>query len=118
MSQHSDATYLDHIVKCIEEIGVFMRQPASNQEMEHMRYFAVLRVLQIMAESTTKLSETAKLAMPDIEWHRIRGFRNVLVHDYLGDIDPEVIASVIAQELPMLQAAIQHYRRENHDRTI
>jgi uncharacterized protein with HEPN domain len=36
----------------------------------------------------------------------ISGFRNMLVHDYLGDIDPEVVSQVIRVHLPPLEAAI------------
>ena len=69
---------------------------------------AVLWVLQVMAESCQRLSETAKKAHPEIDWRGITGFRNILVHDYLGGIDLELIWQVIEQELPRLKAASQN----------
>jgi uncharacterized protein with HEPN domain len=45
---------------------------------------AVLRNLQILAESTQRISPELKNAHSEIDWRGISGFRNVLVHDYLG----------------------------------
>jgi len=45
---------------------------------------AVLRNLQILAESTQRISPELKSAHTEIDWRGISGFRNVLVHDYLG----------------------------------
>ena len=41
-----------------------------------------------MSESSQRLAETIKIIYPDIAWREISGFRNILVHDYLGlDLD-------------------------------
>jgi len=40
-----------------------------------------------MAESTQRLSEDLKAKAPEVDWRALSGFRNVLVHDYLGGID-------------------------------
>ena len=45
---------------------------------------AVIRNLQILFESTQKVSESLKQKHPEINWRAIAGFRNILVHDYLG----------------------------------
>ena len=58
-----------------------------------------------MAESTQRLSDQAKRSRPKIEWYRIAGFRNVLVHDYLG-VDAERVWNIIQQELPALKKAV------------
>ncbi|MCK4535654.1 MAG: DUF86 domain-containing protein [Desulfuromonadales bacterium] len=73
---------------------------------------AVLRVLQVMAESSQRLSEEAKNTHPDIDWRSISGFRNILVHDYLGGIDLELIWQVIEQELPILKKALLQMSEE------
>ncbi|GBF52998.1 nucleotidyltransferase [Microcystis sp. 0824] len=48
---------------------------------------AIIRRLQTLAESTQRLSEELKANIPDVDWRNISGFRNILVHDYLGGID-------------------------------
>lgn len=63
---------------------------------DEILYDAALRNLQTMAEASQKLPESLKAQYPEIEWRKISAFRNVIVHNYLGDIDPETIAGVIA----------------------
>ena len=44
---------------------------------------AVLRRLQILPESSERVSPELKLADPVVRWRELAGFRNVVVHDYL-----------------------------------
>lgn len=66
---------------------------------------AVLRNLQVLAESSRKIPETLKAQYPEVDWRGIAGFRNILVHDYLG-IDLERVWGVIANRLPGLKEVI------------
>jgi uncharacterized protein with HEPN domain len=54
-----------------------------------MTFFMMRRcgILQTMAEASQKLPESLKAQYPEIEWRKISAFRNVIVHNYLGDID-------------------------------
>ncbi|MDO5653008.1 MAG: DUF86 domain-containing protein [Brachymonas sp.] len=69
-------------------------------------YDATLRNLQTLSEATQRLPEPLKAQYPHIPWSQISGFRNILVHNYLGDIDPLTIAGVVNQHLPGLGAAV------------
>jgi uncharacterized protein with HEPN domain len=44
----------------------------------------VIRNFEIIGEATKRLPEDFKEKHADIDWHRIRGFRNRIVHDYFG----------------------------------
>lgn len=45
---------------------------------------AVIRNFEIIGEAANRLPEDFKDKHPTIDWHRIRGFRNRIVHDYFG----------------------------------
>jgi uncharacterized protein with HEPN domain len=48
----------------------------------------IRNLCKTMAESATRVSEELQGKHPEVDWLKIRGFRNVLVHDYLGvDLD-------------------------------
>ena len=66
---------------------------------------ATLRNLQTMSESTQRLSDSSKALQPQIPWPRVAGFRNVLVHDYIG-VDIEHVWTIIESDLPALKLAI------------
>lgn len=70
-------------------------------------YDAALRNLQTLSESTQYLPAEKKVAYPGIPWRDITGFRNILVHNYLGDIDPPTVAAVIERHLPALEASVR-----------
>jgi uncharacterized protein with HEPN domain len=67
---------------------------------------AVIRNLQVLAESTQHLSDEAKESHQDIDWYKIAGFRNILVHDYLG-LDLDTVWNIVANELPVLKKAVE-----------
>jgi uncharacterized protein with HEPN domain len=60
----------------------------------------------VLAESTQRLSEEYKNRHSDIEWRKISGLRNILVHDYLG-IDAETVWVIVNKELSTLQRLMQ-----------
>ncbi len=74
---------------------------------DEILYDAALRNLQTLSEATQRLPDDVKLSHPAIPWKEISGFRNILVHDYLGSIDPAVIKRVIEERVPELEAAIR-----------
>lgn len=74
---------------------------------DEILYDASLRNLQTLSEATQRLPDDLKLKHPAIPWREISGFRNILVHDYLGSIDPAVIKRVIEENVPELEATIR-----------
>ena len=67
---------------------------------------AVIRNLQTLAESSQRLSSEIKSTEPQIPWRELAGFRNVIVHGYLG-VDLGAVWLVVAQDLPALSVAVK-----------
>jgi len=90
-----DKLYLIHISECIERIESYVSGIDKEVFMaSSLTCDAVIRNLQIMAESTQHLSESAKETRSEINWYKIAGLRNILVHDYLG-IDMETVWNIV-----------------------
>ena len=51
---------------------------------------AVIRNFEIIGEAANRLPEEFKDLHQDIDWFRIRGFRNRIIHDYFG-IDYSIV---------------------------
>jgi uncharacterized protein with HEPN domain len=62
---------------------------------------AVIRNFEIIGEAANRLPEEFKDLHPSIDWHRIRGFRNRIVHDYMG-IDFGIVWEIRTSYLPLL----------------
>lgn len=101
-----DRVYLNHILECIRRIERHRRAGRRKFFASDTLQDAVLRNLQTMAESTQRLSEECKATQPHIPWAEIAGFRNVLVHNYLG-VDLETIWGIMQDEVAELRIAIQ-----------
>ena len=100
-----DRVYLQHILDCIQRIEENTADGKERFLSTHTLQDAVLRNLQTLAESTQRLSEKAKTRYPEIEWHRIAAFRNILVHDYLG-VDLDRIWEIAQRDIPKLKETI------------
>jgi len=62
---------------------------------------AVVRNLEIIGEAARQLPEEFTGRDPQIEWRKIAGLRNRIVHDYFG-LDLEMIWQIIHSDLPVL----------------
>lgn len=67
---------------------------------------AIERNLQIIGEAVNHLPAEIVDAHPAIAWPQIRGFRNILVHQYFG-VDAEIVRDVVETHLPPLAEALR-----------
>ncbi len=67
---------------------------------------AVIRNFEVIGEAANRLPEKFKDNHTQIEWFRIRGFRNRIVHDYMG-IDYQIIWTIIENNLDQLDTDLQ-----------
>ena len=100
-----DQLYLIHIGECIARIESYTTGGRKEFLLSSLIQDAVIRNLQTLAESTQRLSEPLKAACPQTDWKGIAGFRNLLVHGYLG-VDVEKVWEIIARDLPPLKQTV------------
>lgn len=70
---------------------------------------AVIRNFEIIGEAANRLPENFKDQHQDIDWHKIRGFRNRIVHDYMG-IDYSIVWEIKDNFLIKLIAELQQIK--------
>jgi uncharacterized protein with HEPN domain len=97
-----DRVYLNHIRECMDRIAQYTATGRAAFDNDTLIQDAVLRNLHTMAESTQRLSAPLKARHPEVEWAAIAGFRNVLVHDYLG-INLNRVWEIVENDLPDLK---------------
>lgn len=67
---------------------------------------AVVRNFEIIGEAANRIDPDFRIVNSEIEWNRIRGFRNRIVHDYFG-IDYEIVWTVIENDIENLIEQIE-----------
>ena len=78
--------YAQHILDAIAKVRRI--QARGDLMQDEILYDATLRNVQTLSEATQQLPEYLRQRHPTIPWKQISGFRNILVHAYLGNIDP------------------------------
>ena len=63
---------------------------------------AFVRSIEVIGEASKKLSEDIKAMQPDIEWRKVSGMRDRLIHDYFG-VDYTIVWDVASSKLPDLR---------------
>ena len=65
-----------------------------------------MRHLQIIGEAARMLPEEVRALAPGVEWSRIIGMRNVLVHGYFA-IDLDIVWEAASRDAPDLRPAVE-----------
>ena len=107
----ADRVLLAHMRDCLDRILEYTNAERSRFDASRLVQDAVIRNLQTLAESSQRLSSEIKGTEPQIPWRELAGFRNVIVHGYLG-VDLGAVWLVVEQDLPPLSAAVD--RMANH----
>ena len=101
----ADPALLAHMRDCLERIHEYTRGERDRYETSRLVQDAVIRNLQTLAESSQRLSDALKATEPQVPWRELSGFRNVIVHGYLG-VDLAAVWLVVEQDLPALADAV------------
>ncbi|MGA2984593.1 MAG: DUF86 domain-containing protein [Terriglobia bacterium] len=67
---------------------------------------AVIRNLEVIGEASKAVPETVRLSHPEVDWRKIAGLRDILIHQYFG-IDAELIWDIIKNKLTALENQIR-----------
>lgn len=104
-SAEADRVLLAHMRECMDRILEYTNAERSRFEASRLVQDAVIRNLQTLTESSQRLSDEIKRSEPQIPWRELAGFRNVIVHGYLG-VDVGAVWLVVEQDLPALSEAV------------
>ncbi len=76
--------------------------------MDFARFFqdertvdAVIRNLIVIGEAVKQIPVDVRQRYPDIEWHKVAGLRDIVVHRYFG-IDEELLWDILQTHIPRL----------------
>jgi uncharacterized protein with HEPN domain len=107
----ADEVLVAHMRECIDRIVEYTGGDRQRFESSRLVQDAVIRNLQTLTESSQRLSESIKETAPDVPWRELAGFRNVVVHGYLG-VDLTIVWSTIEKDLPALGAALARMAKQ------
>ncbi len=75
-------------------------------------YHPVVHCLLIVGEAAKRIPDDMRARMPGIEWKKIAGIRDWMVHAYFS-IDSDILWNVVEFKVPELLRALQNFKDEN-----
>jgi uncharacterized protein with HEPN domain len=106
MFERNPILLLDDIIEAATKIKEYIGSYSYEQFIKDSKTTdAVVRNFEIIGEAAKRLPEEFKSQNTEIDWARIRGFRNRIVHDYFG-IDYAIVWEIIQDYLPSLISSI------------
>ena len=105
--------YLHDIAESCEKILRFTAGFCQSDLIGDVRtYDAVVRNLEIIGEAAKHISEEIKRELPEIEWRKAAGLRDMLAHAYFG-IDNDILWDVVQNKVPQLATATRTFLNKN-----
>ena len=112
MSKRDSILLLGDILESISKIQKYTDEMDFESFVEDDKTIdAVVRNFEIIGEAANRLDPDFKTAYPEIDWKRIKGFRNRIVHDYFG-IDYEIVWDIVKNNLDELKEWFEHINRK------
>jgi len=108
MSKRDYRFFLKDIRDCCEKIMDYTKA-LSYEDFLHTPVIvdAVMRNLGIIGEAVKHLPATFRRKYPQIEFKKIAGLRDIVIHEYFG-LDYEILWDVIQNKIPRLGREIVH----------
>lgn len=111
----SDEVFIKHI---LDEIG-FLKTHSRNLDLEDLMKNEILkrafpRSIEIIGEAAKNISDHLKEKYPDIEWKKIVGMRDKLIHAYFG-ISWDIVWDVIKNKLPEIEKSFKTINEKEFD---
>ncbi|HUT45952.1 MAG TPA: DUF86 domain-containing protein [Sedimentisphaerales bacterium] len=105
--------YLQDIAESCEKILRFTAGLSQSDLIgDEKTYDAVVRNLEIVGEAAKHISEEIGRQLPDIEWRKAAGLRDMLAHAYFG-IDDDILWDVVQNKVPRLANATRAFLNKN-----
>jgi uncharacterized protein with HEPN domain len=112
MSKREPELLLKDIEESIKKIKVYTKGMSFEMfQNDDKTIDAVIRNFEIIGEAANRIPDEIKDKFTEVNWHRIRGFRNRIVHDYMG-VDLEIIWEIIEKNIDELQEQIEEIIRK------
>jgi uncharacterized protein with HEPN domain len=102
MTQHDDAIGLRHMLDHAREAAALVQNTTRGDlHTNRVLSLALVRLLEIVGEAATRVSEDLRARHPQIAWRQIISLRNRLIHGY-DAVDLDILWQILHEDVPQL----------------
>lgn len=101
------SVYLEDIVTAAERISTYVAGHSRETfGADTKTVDAVVRNLEVIGEAVKQVSVEVRQQAPEVEWSKIAGLRDVLIHAYFG-VDLDIVWDVVVTKVPELASRVR-----------
>jgi uncharacterized protein with HEPN domain len=105
MAQREERLYLADILSAIDRALAYTTEGREVFFQDPRTQDAVIRNIDVIAEAVRGVTESTRLAHPEIPWSKISGTRDRVIHGYFR-VDLDIVWDIVNHELPRLRHQI------------
>jgi uncharacterized protein with HEPN domain len=115
MPKRRDAAALADIVEAIARIQRYVGHASLAEFLQKPEtQDAVVRNFEVIGEAVKNLSDALRTKHSDVEWVKIAGMRDRLIHHYFS-VDWDVLWNALRENLPELKEQVERILREERE---
>lgn len=112
MSHHYNAPYLKHVLEAISDIEHSLKNLSKKEFKENKDIKdATVRRIEVIGEAVKNISPALKEKHLDVEWKKIAGSRDIMIHAYFN-VDLDIVWDIAKNDLPIFKKRIQEILAE------
>jgi uncharacterized protein with HEPN domain len=99
--------YLEDILEAAAHVRLYTQSLTQQQlAADRKTLDAVVRNLEVIGEAVKNVPQDVRAQRPAVQWKKIAGLRDILIHQYFG-IDLDIVWDVVRNKLPALETEVR-----------